>query len=444
MNIAILNNALNSPTIPKNHVINYIDLFAGMGGTRLGFEQALRDNGLIGKCVFTSELKDHAINAYKQNFDNDEVYGDITKINPLHIPDFEFLLAGFPCQPFSSAGRRNGFLDERGGLFFTIHNILRVKKPDGFLLENVDALVTHDNGKTLQTILKKLEDLNYKVNFAILDSSEFGIPQIRKRIYIVGHNNQKPTFPKHKIVRTIAKQFIDYEVKFDESDFSKTLKSKFSGSFLEGKSIKDKRGGDNNIHSWDLEIKGPVNQRQKKLLSEILKKRRSKKWAKNKGIKWMDGMPLTLSEIRTFRDYKKLETDLEYLSKCGYLKFEHPKKLVQINGINKRVYNEDSEKGYNIVAGKLSFPFAKILNPNDFVPTIVATEVGKIAVSTYQGVRSITVREGLNFSGFPSSYKLDNISYKDAFDLLGNTVMPPVIRHISNILIKVHLSYASQ
>ena len=440
MNLAILNGAIDNDTQPlkKSKTIKFIDLFAGMGGTRIGFEQSLKNKGIQSECVFTSELKDYAIEAYQHNFGKERIHGDITKISVNEIPDFDYLLAGFPCQPFSSAGKRLGFLDERGGLFFTIFEILKEKKPSGFLLENVDALATHDKGKTLSTMLKNLELLGYKTDHKILDSSDFGVPQIRKRVYILGHKETKPAFKSYKKKFVPARKFIDYNTPFEESQFSKLLHSHFNREELEGKSIKDKRGGKNNIHSWDIALKGKVNKRQKDLLSDILKKRRYKKWAELKGIQWMDGMPLTLEEIKTFRDYEKLAFDLNHLEKLGYLKLEHPKELKIINGIKKRVYKTDSEKGYNIVAGKLSFPIAKILDPDSFVPTIVATEVGKIAISTDNGVRSITVKEGLRFSGFPNSYNLDTISYKNAFDLLGNTVMPPVIKYATDSLIEAH------
>lgn len=151
----------------------------------------------------------------------------------------------------------------------------------------------------------------------------------------------------------------------------------------------------------------------------------------------MDGMPLTLNEIKTFISCKHLEEDIKYLTKSGYLRFEHPKEIKIVNGIKKRVYKTSVEKGYNIVSGKLSFPISKILDPDSHVPTIVATEIGKLAVATKNGVRSINVNEGIKFFGFPSSYNFDNIEYKDAFDLLGNTVIPPVIKYVTKCLIDI-------
>lgn len=424
-----------SATYDKSSV-RFIDLFAGLGGTRLGFEQACLEKGLQSKCVFTSEIKDYAISVYKSNFADSDISGDITQIAPEYIPDFDFLLAGFPCQPFSSAGKRNGFLDERGGLFFTILDILNAKKPKGFLLENVDGLANHNNGETLKIIISKLQDLDYQVAWEILDASEFGVSQKRKRIYIVGHKEHTPNLNGFTKVFKTVHEFIEYDAPVKNTPFTKILSEKFKPSELFGKSIKDKRGGNNNIHSWDLEVKGKVSETQKEVLELILKKRRYKRWAEAKGIDWMDGMPLTIEEIKTFYDHPDLESNLIDLTKKGYLTFEHPKMKVVIDGMTKRVPHTTAAKGYNIVAGKLSFPLAKIIDPNDVAPTIVATEAGKMGVATEKGIRSITIQEGLRFSGFPCNYKITETDYAKAFDLIGNTVMPPVIKAVALRLLK--------
>lgn len=411
--------------------ITFVDLFAGLGGTRIGFELACQQLSLRPSCVFTSEIKNYAIDAYQQNFDNNLVHGDITEIIPKNIPNFDYLLAGFPCQPFSSAGKRKGFLDARGGLFFTIIEILKTKNPIGFLLENVEGLASHDNGKTLNTILETLRELGYQVSWQVLDASDFGVPQKRRRVYIVGH--LKKTISLHHFLhkKTSVKDVIEADIDFKPTPFAGLLAKQFSPEQLKGKAIKDKRGGTNNIHSWDLELKGALTQDQKTLMCEILKKRRYKIWAAQKGITWMDGMPLTFGEIATFYQPDNLQAMLDDLTKKGYLTFEHPRELIEKEGVNHREPALHVAKGYNIVAGKLSFPISKILDPNLAAPTLVATEAGKFAVSTEKGVRKITVREGLRLSGFPDSYKLEGIAYAKAFDLIGNTVMPPVIKEVS-------------
>ncbi len=171
-------------------MLKLIDLFAGIGGIRLGFEQAFPDI----QCVFTSEIDKFATQTYQANFSNDEVHGDITKINESDIPDHDILLAGFPCQPFSQAGLKKGFADTRGTLFFDIERILLERKPQAFLLENVKQLKGHDQGRTLQTILDHLKMAGYKVYFDILRARDFGIPQNRERLYLVGFLNQDVQF----------------------------------------------------------------------------------------------------------------------------------------------------------------------------------------------------------------------------------------------------------
>lgn len=164
----------------KKTDFTFIDLFAGIGGTRLGFESA------GGKCVFTSEWDQHAQKTYMANF-NEMPQGDITQINTADVPDFDVLLAGFPCQPFSSIGKRAGFMHKtQGTLFYDVARIIEAKRPKAFLLENVQGLLTHDSGKTLSTILEVLSELDYDVQYRIINAADFGVPQMRKRVYIVG------------------------------------------------------------------------------------------------------------------------------------------------------------------------------------------------------------------------------------------------------------------
>src|SRR3990167_5817704 len=194
----MIKNMIKQHMFMEKEEIRFIDLFAGIGGTRIGFEQACKKASISPLCVFTSEIKEHALKVYGENFGNHIIHGDITKINIKEIPDFDILLGGFPCQAFSSAGKRQGFLDTRGTLFFEIERILRAKKPLGFILENVDGLVTHDKknradkiGQTFQTILGVLKEIGYKVNYNILNARDFGLAQDRKRIFIVGTLNNK-------------------------------------------------------------------------------------------------------------------------------------------------------------------------------------------------------------------------------------------------------------
>ena len=415
--------------------VTYIDLFSGLGGIRIGFEQALADVGLSGKCVFSSDVKESAIKAYKNNF-GENPKCDITQINPSNLPNFDFLLAGFPCQAFSQAGLGLGFQDTRGTLFFDVAKILLAKKPIGFVLENVEGLVNHDKGKTFKVIKNTLEELGYDIDARILNGKDFGLAQSRNRIYIIGvKNGRVKKLEGFNSKKSVLKDIINENVEAKQTDFTKKLLYHYDIEELYGKAIKDKRGGDNNIHSWDIELKGSVTFEQKELLEKLLRQRRNKKWADIIGIDWMDGMPLTAEMIRSFYPHEKLEEMLADLVEKGYLVYEHPKKRVG----NRRVKDESLEKGYNIVTGKLSFEFSKILNPNEVAPTLVATDVHKLGVPVKNGIRSLTVDECLKLFGFPENYSLDNIKTSEALDLLGNTVCVPVIRAVSSKLIESYV-----
>lgn len=188
----------------------FIDLFAGIGGIRLGFES------VGGRCVFSSEWDENACKTYQANF-GEHPAGDITKIPASEIPDFDVLLAGFPCQPFSIAGKKSGFNHEtQGNLFFEIERILKEKRPPALMLENVKNIITHDNGKTLNTIINHLNALGYKVYYKVLNAIDFGVPQKRERVIICGFlDNLNFEFPEplppsqHKTLSDILEEKVD-------------------------------------------------------------------------------------------------------------------------------------------------------------------------------------------------------------------------------------------
>lgn len=432
----------------QEKIVKFVDLFAGMGGTRLGFEQAFNEAGYKTECVLTSEIKESAVKALNTNFKGEEIRGDITQIITEDIPDFDFLLGGFPCQSFSIAGKQRGFADTRGTLFFEIERILREKEPYGFVLENVEGLVTHDRikttdeiGQTLITILRSLKSLGYKVNWKVLNAQNFGLAQVRNRIYIIGTKTDKISLDDFPIRKATFSDVMEQGLQTTNGIFSKKLFEKYTPEQLYGKSIKDKRGGKNNIHSWDIGIRGEIAEAEKNLMNSLLKERRKKRWADVIGIDWMDGMPLTTQQIRTFYDSKNLQDMLDNLTKLGYLAYEHPKKKVKTktstrtHTIYERVPDETKPKGYNIVTGKLSFEYSRILCPNATTPTLVAMDMSTIGVIDNGGLRNLTLIEGLRLFGYPPSYTLEEFSKskkgkKQAFDLLGNTVCIPVIEAI--------------
>lgn len=419
--------------------VRFIDLFAGIGGIRKGFELACGARGIAAKCVFTSEIKPYAVDVLKQNHPDEVISGDITQIQTSSIPDFDYLLAGFPCQAFSAAGKRLGFEDARGTLFFEVARILKDKKPKGFILENVEGLVNHDKknssdpiGRTLRVILNTLDDLGYKVSWRVLNAADFGVPQDRKRIYIVGTRKKCPNLSGFEEKHATLSDVLEHGKPVSESAFVKLLLSHYSVSDLIGKAVKDKRGGSDNIHSWDIAYKGEVSDDEKALLNEMLKQRRKKKWAVEFGIDWMDGMPLTIKQIRTFYKHPHLQQMLNNLVKLGYLKMEHPKKKVG----NKREQDETLPLGYNIVSGKMSFEVNKVLDPDGVAPTLVAMDMQHLFVPDGDGIRTLTLREGLRLFGYPDDTKFD-VSMQDGYDLLGNTVVVSVIAAVAGRLLDV-------
>ena len=181
-----------------------------------------------GECVFSSEWDKFAQKTYQSNF-GEVPFGDITEIDEKDIPKFDIVAAGFPCQPFSTIGKRQGFEHKtQGTLFYDVARIIAHHKPSAFLLENVSGLVTHDQGNTLSTIIETLEELNYSVSYKILDSADFGVPQKRLRIYIVGFNNTKIrkcefSFPNPRNNRVGIGKFV--EEGLSELSISKHLQS---------------------------------------------------------------------------------------------------------------------------------------------------------------------------------------------------------------------------
>jgi len=251
--------------------MKFIELFAGIGGFRYGLEMC-RKQEPIGKrtigecvppkrdisisnvrgrksesqeghrllngvytCVWANEIDKYACQIYRKNFGEEELYeGDITKVNTDDIPDFDLLTGGFPCQSFSIAGKRRGFDDTRGTMFFEIERICRAKKPRYILLENVKGLLSHDSGKTFQTILKVLSEIGYVLQWQVLNSKNFGVPQNRERVFIIGHlrgTSRPEVFPIGEDTGEITKSTLGKSVKSSARGFGA------SGSLINKDSI---------------------------------------------------------------------------------------------------------------------------------------------------------------------------------------------------------------
>ena len=397
-------------------MIRFVDLFAGTGGIRLAFEQACNDLNISSECVFSSEIDKNAAKSYELNF-NENPLSDITKVD--FIPDFDFLLAGFPCQSFSYAGKQKGFEDKtKGTLFFNILNILKEKKPKYIFLENVRGLTTHDKGKTFETIKDSLNSLGYNIDYKILNSSEFGVPQNRVRIYIVGVLNESvklsidnnlgavDTNKYTKGLDAITINDILEDNVGEEYFCSDKLQNALMDivgndlSKLSGYRFSDYRNG-KTIHSWDIGIKGDCSLEECDFLNELVANRRKKIFGTHQ-----DGKSLTKEQILTYYngDFNNMSTSL---IEKGYLKCTDGK--------------------YKPVCGNMSFEVFKILDNDGISITLTASDSNRIGVIKNNKLRRLTPRECARIQGYPDSYKLldnNNAVYKQ----MGNGVSVPVVK----------------
>ena len=239
----------------KERTFSFIDLFAGIGGMRLAFER------LGGRCVFSSEWDKYCQKTYSANF-GEVPAGDITKIASRDIPDHDILLAGFPCQSFSIIGNGKGFADTRGTMFFEIERILNDKKPSAFLLENVKQLVSHDKGRTFRVIISKLNKLGYYTHWNILNALDFGLPQKRERILIVGfRENLQFNFPKQRKERPSLREFLEDHKNVDQKYFASKniIQKRFEKTKEKIKPMPsiwhENKGGDIGIHEYSCALR---------------------------------------------------------------------------------------------------------------------------------------------------------------------------------------------
>lgn len=320
-------------------MIKFVDLFAGIGGIRKGFEIALDKNGFDYQCVFSSEIDKKAQETYHLNY-LEIPTGDIREVKELPVHDV--LLAGFPCQAFSYAGKQKGFGDTRGTLFFEIERLLASaeNKPKLLLLENVRGFTTHDSGRTFSTVLSRLNGLGYEVEVLLLNSSNFGVPQNRIRVYLICSLNTLPNLSiksnlgaadSHKFKRSVQQcDLFNVQSKFRcvkdviepivdkrywcSSKFIGQLKDALNGrpfDSLHGVRLIDYRGG-NSLHSWELGTKGHCSDQERALMNAIIGNRRKKHFGVER-----DGKELTVSQIKTFWKEKNLSSLLDSLVSKG-------------------------------------------------------------------------------------------------------------------------------
>lgn len=408
-------------------MIRFVDLFAGIGGIRLGFEQAMCDLNMPCECVLSSEIDVHAQETYCLNY-GEKPRGDIYKISS--YPAFDFLLAGFPCQPFSYAGKQKGFADTRGTLFFEVERLLSEHQPKGFLLENVRGLTTHDGGRTLATIVAKLEGLGYGVQCLLLNSSDFQLPQNRVRIYIVGIKNQQPVMTlcsskgaadSHQFKRRYMAS--DLFCAHDSVLVRDILESNPPTSYdcspvfqaqmhavlrqkklpIDGVRLIDYRNG-NSIHSWELGIKGVCTPDEIAFMNALIVNRRKKTFGAHQ-----DGKNLSRAQIESF--------------------FQHPNLDQIIDALLEKKYLRKRDGLYNPVAGNMSFEVFKFLDPNSISITLVTSDAHKLGVMHRGRMRHVTPRECARIQGYPDTFQHHPVD-AHAYRQFGNSVSVPVIKAV--------------
>lgn len=414
--------------------IRFVDLFSGIGGIRLAFEQAANSLNIASQCVLSSEINTDAQLVYEKNFGHKPL-GDVRLIDSL--PEHEILLAGFPCQSFSHAGKKAGFGDIRGTLFFEIARLLDSYKPKAFIFENVRGLYSHDEGRTLATIKHEIQKRDYSFHAFLLNSANFGLPQNRVRIYLVGILDASPTFelmsdvgpkdshsynpqqlslfyPEQKPI-TVADILEDNpDSKYDCSpEFINALKRVFHGDLnrLHGVRLIDYRGG-NSIHSWELGLRGECSADEIALMNLFILKRRNKEFGREQ-----DGKLLTKEQIASFFHHQNLGEILDSLVAKKYIKFMNGK--------------------YKPLSGNFSFEVYKFVDTNKISVTLVASDANRLGVYHTQRVRRLTPREAARLQGFPDSFILHPNDDK-AYHQLGNSVSINVFKAVAQeVILKI-------
>jgi len=427
----------------------FVDLFAGIGGFRIPLEE------LGGKCLGYSEIDKEAVNVYKKNFisyiNAEELYlGDITALHKLPF-EIDILVGGVPCQPWSIAGKLQGLDDPRGKLWIDVFRVVQANQPKGFILENVKGLTEPRNRPSLNYIIQSLTQCGYQVKFQVLNSYDFGLPQDRDRVFIVGIRNDIAKSKSFDFPKPLGKPIKLYDV-IDNIERCQFTKKKFPPEILfEGRIpasrgrfqkidelndffiFADIRDGHTTIHSWDL-IK--TTAREKLICKTILKNRRKKIYGPK------DGNPLSFAILSQLVSELKIE-ELENL-------------------VSKKIIRYIDDKGYEFVNSKISSGIngvSKIFLPHaDVIATLTATGTRDFVATkslkcqepeTYKKTfikeiyrkrkfKRLTAQDYARLQGFPEWFQLADNEATAKYQL-GNAVSVPVVYHLAKALLNVIL-----
>ena len=416
--------------------IKHLDLFSGMGGFSISLEKVAKKHNCEYECIAFSDIKLAARKALANNFSDIKNIGDITKVVPEDIEQYDILTAGFPCQPFSAAGVRGGFNDHmgRGEMFFYVANILQKTKPQYFILENVSGLIKHDNGKTLKTILETLTSIGYIIDYHLYNSFDFGLPQKRERVFIYGYKRTEnidinlqlqvklDAIKNHKLKTELVKKKYFKDI-FDVDDknphnklYSKTKQKKIAqfverlikhvnenNIYLDDVRIKDHHVIRNNsshknkyLLSWNIGVFGETTQEEKDLLMLLSKEGNNKK-NNVYHINRKETIPLTVKQIHGLLVKTKnnkddiinidnLEKTLEKLYQMGYVRKMfyvysdttqsqtniYTEKELQYK-TNINKQNEVYEHGYAVLTNKMRYDYYHYLETDNQATSVLPT-----------------------------------------------------------------------
>ena len=310
------------------------------------------------------------------------------------------------CQTFSYAGKRMGLDDTRGTLFYELARIMKDKQPQWAIFENVKGLLTHDGGQTFETILHTFYSLGYHVSFQVMDAKYYGVANSRPRVFIVCHRDTEIQM-RIPVQQTIPFSSIKETLPPEESEYTRKLLAKYTPEYLRGKKVTDKAKSKNIIHTWEFEARGPVNGTQIKIMEHL-----RDQYINGKGSKGSNYEVLA-------SHFGDIKDDIEDLLTKRYIQYK------------------EKEDEYRVLAGELSGHFTRFVDSRKPLPTLVATSLPHMGVVEDTGIRKVSLHEATRALGFPEGYKLpDTISETWAYDLLGNTVAPPVVKLIMDEIIK--------
>ena len=370
-------------------MVKVFSMFSGIGGFELGLEQSNLPHELVGY----SEIDNYAISVFQSKFKGVKNYGDATRIRGDELPDFDLLVGGFPCQAFSVAGLQKGFDDTRGTLFFDIARVCSEKRPRYLVLENVKGLLSHDKGKTFQTILRVLSDLGYGIEWQVLNSKDFGVPQNRERVFIVGYlggGSGRKIFPLARESQPSTRKHIDYQV-------HPVLTPDRAKKRQNGRRFKD--DGEPSFTLTGQDIHGVM-------LKEITK-------GKSQGERIYDpsGLATTLA------------------SQAGGLGAKTG--LYKVGNVN------PSKKGQsgNVYSEKGIFPTLSAGGNNPRRERDVGYSSGSILVDTK--IRRLIPLECERLQGFPDNWT-EGLSDTQRYKTLGNAVTVNVVKTIMNNIANIH------